>query len=153
MRALIQVVDRASVSIEGEDSRSIGRGLLIFLGVGEGDGKKEADQLWKKIHKLRIFADEEGKTNLSIDQVGGEVMVISQFTLYASCRKGNRPSFAHAGPADQAEALYEYFLDRAKQDMGQVQHGEFGAYMKVDLTNDGPFTILLDTEELNRPRK
>ena len=145
MRAVIQRVSSAQVDIDGETAGSIGHGLLILLGVGHGDGEEQAERLWSKIARLRIFEDADGKTNLSLADVEGEV---SQFTLYASCRKGNRPSFTAAGAPDEANRLYEWFAERARRDVARVETGRFGAYMAVSLVNDGPFTLCLDTDEL-----
>ncbi|GAA6487970.1 MULTISPECIES: D-aminoacyl-tRNA deacylase [Gordonibacter] len=148
MRAVIQRVSSAQVDIDGETAGSIGHGLLILLGVGHGDGEEQAERLWSKIARLRIFEDADGKTNLSLADVGGEVLVVSQFTLYASCKKGNRPSFTGAGAPDEANRLYEWFVERARRDVARVETGRFGAYMDVSLVNDGPFTLCLDTDEL-----
>ena len=149
MRALIQRVNRASVTIEGEVAGAIGRGFLVFLGVGEGDGQAQAEKLWSKIWKMRIFPDDKGHaTGAALAEVGGNALIISQFTLYADCKKGNRPSFTKAGDPVAANALYECFCDIARRDLPDVQTGEFGADMQVDLLNDGPFTIWLDTDEL-----
>lgn len=148
MRAVIQRVERASVTIAGDVVGKIGAGYLILLGVGHDDTRAEADKLWGKIFALRINDDEEGKTNLSLPDVGGEVLVVSQFTLFANCRKGRRPSFVEAAPPTQATELYEYFVDLVRADVGRVQTGCFGADMQVELVNDGPFTIVLDTDEL-----
>ncbi len=148
MRALIQRVTSANVSIDGQVVGECGKGYLILLGVGDGDGQAQIERLWSKIFKLRIFEDEDGKTNLSLADIGGEVLVVSQFTLYASCKKGNRPSFTQAGAPQAAEELYEAFVARAKADVAHVQTGRFGAMMQVSLVNDGPFTIWLDTDEL-----
>jgi D-tyrosyl-tRNA(Tyr) deacylase len=141
-------VTEAKVEVEGKVIGQIGKGYLIFLGVAEGDTKELADKLLDKMKKLRIFPDENGKSNLSIKDVEGEVLVISQFTLYADCKKGNRPSFINAAKPDVANELYEYFLDLVKKEFGKVESGEFGADMKVSLLNDGPFTILLDSAEI-----
>ena len=148
MKAVIQRVSRAQVDIAGETVGSIGRGYLILLGVGASDTEAQAERLWGKIFKLRIFEDADGKTNLSLADVGGEVLVVSQFTLYASCRKGNRPSFTNAGAPDEANHLYEYFTSLVRNDVAHVATGRFGAMMDVSLVNDGPFTIVLDTDEL-----
>ena len=148
MRAVVQRVSSAQVAIEGQVVGSIGRGFLVLLGVGEADGPEQLESLWSKIYKLRIFADEQGKTNLSLADVNGELLVVSQFTLFANCRKGNRPSFTQAGSPQLAEELYERFVERARQDVAGVQTGRFGADMQVSLVNDGPFTIVLDTDEL-----
>lgn len=151
MRALIQRVTEASVSNREDEqvaAASIERGYVILLGVGHDDTEAEAEKLWSKIVKLRIFEDEQGKTNLSLRDVGGSVLVVSQFTLFASCKKGNRPSFTEAGSPEQADRLYRYFVDLAARDDVPVEHGWFGAHMQVTLTNDGPFTIYLDTATL-----
>lgn len=148
MRALIQRVTRAQVSIEGALHSSIGKGYVILLGVGAEDGNEQAEKLWSKISKLRIFEDENGKTNVSLADVQGDVMVVSQFTLYANCKRGNRPSFTEAGAPDEANRLYEYFVDLARRDIEHVATGSFGAMMQVELVNDGPFTIWLDTDAL-----
>lgn len=148
MRALIQRVTRAQVSIEGALHSSIGKGYVILLGVGAEDGNEQAEKLWSKISKLRIFEDENGKTNVSLADVQGDVMVVSQFTLYANCKRGNRPSFTEAGAPDEANRLYEYFAELARRDIEHVATGSFGAMMQVELVNDGPFTIWLDTDTL-----
>ena len=148
MKAVIQRVTQAQVRIEGNVVGSIGKGCLILLGVGQGDSEEQVEKLWSKIFRMRIFADENGKTNLSLGDVAGEVLVVSQFTLYADCRRGNRPSFTKAGSPDSANALYERFVELARRDVERVETGEFGADMQVSLQNDGPFTILLDTDEL-----
>lgn len=148
MRAVIQRASRAQVSIDGAVVGSIGQGLVILLGVGRGDGEAQVERLWGKISKLRVFEDAAGKTNLSLSDVSGEVLVVSQFTLYASCRRGNRPSFTDAGAPDEARRLYEAFVARARADVSRVETGAFGADMEVSLVNDGPFTIVLDTDEL-----
>lgn len=144
MRALIQRVEKAQVIVEGREVGACGHGLLVLLGVGQADTEERAKKLWNKIYRLRIFADDQGKTNLSLADVGGEVLVVSQFTLYADVRKGNRPSFTDAAPAALGERLYEYFCDLAEQDVAHVGRGVFGADMRVSLVNDGPFTIWLD---------
>lgn len=155
MRALIQRVSHATVSIVDDTPsadeppvRSIERGFVILLGVGENDTEAQADKLWSKISKMRIFDDENGKTNLALADVAGQVMVVSQFTLYANCKKGNRPSFTQAGAPSEANRLYRYFIELARKDFDRVATGEFGAHMKIDLCNDGPFTIWLDTDQL-----
>ena len=147
MRFLIQRVKEACVTVEGKAIGQIGRGLLIFFGAGAGDTEELARKYAEKIVKLRIFEDENGKTNLSLKDVGGELLVVSQFTLYADCRKGNRPNFLQAAPPEQAERLYEYFADCCRELTGRVETGSFGALMEVSLCNDGPFTILLDSAE------
>ena len=148
MRAVIQRVTRAQVSVAGEVVGAIGRGYLVLLGVGDHDGPAEVERLWNKIFTLRIMADEAGKTNRSIADVGGSVLVVSQFTLFADCRRGRRPSFTQAGSPERARALYELFVDTVRADLGEVACGVFGADMAVELVNDGPFTIVLDTDEL-----
>ena len=148
MRALVQRATRASVTVEGETIGAINDGFLILLGVGHEDTEAQADKLWSKISKMRIFEDENGKTNLALADVDGEVLVVSQFTLFADCRHGRRPSFTDAGAPDVANELYEYFLTLVHEDVEHVAHGIFGADMKVDLVNDGPFTIVLDTDNL-----
>ncbi len=148
MRALIQRVSEARVVVDGEAVGSIERGFLILLGVGHGDGRAEADRLWEKVRKLRIFEDADGKTNRSLADVDGQVLVVSQFTLYADCRHGNRPSFTAAGAPDVAKELYGYFCDLVKRDLGSVETGVFGADMEVSLVNSGPFTVWLDTDGL-----
>lgn len=144
MRVVIQRVLEAKVMVDDRVAGSIGKGLLVFLGVGAEDTKAIADKYMDKILKLRIFPDDNGKTNLSLQEVQGEVLVVSQFTLYAECRKGNRPDFINAGGAALAKELYEYVLSIVKDRLGKVESGEFGADMKVSLVNDGPFTIVLD---------
>lgn len=148
MRAVIQRVSHASVTIDGEVAGAIGAGYLILLGVGHADTCDEADKLWEKIHALRINEDADGKTNLALADIGGEVLVVSQFTLYANCRRGRRPSFTDAAAPEHATELYEYFVSLARRDVEHVATGRFGADMKVELLNDGPFTIVLDTDEL-----
>lgn len=148
MRAVVQRVSRAQVEIDGNTVGSIGKGLVILLGVGHEDTEEQAEHLWSKISRLRIFEDEDGKTNLSLADVHGDVLVVSQFTLFANCKKGNRPSFTQAGAPDEANRLYEWFVERARRDVPRVETGRFGAYMDVSLTNDGPFTLWLDTDAL-----
>lgn len=148
MRAVVQRVASARVDIAGETVGSIGRGYLILLGVGTDDTRAEADKLWAKIRDVRINDDEAGKTNLALADVAGQVLVVSQFTLYANCRRGRRPSFIEAAAPAQARELYEYFVSLARADVPQVHTGRFGADMQVALVNDGPFTIVLDTDEL-----
>lgn len=148
MRALVQCVSRAAVAVGGEERARIGRGMLVFLGVGAGDTEDDARRLWRKVSRLRVFEDADGKTNLSLAQIGGEVLIVSQFTLYADCKKGNRPSFAGAMEPREARRLYEFFIGLAKADVAHVGQGEFGAMMDVSLVNRGPFTVWLDTETL-----
>ena len=146
MRALIQRVSAASVRVDGELYDSIGAGIVVFLGVGGNDAERDAELLWNKIRTLRIFEDDAGKTNLSLADVQGACLVVSQFTLYADCRKGRRPSFAGAMPPVRAEELYDYFVELVGLDCPGVSQGSFGAMMDVELVNNGPFTIWLDTE-------
>lgn len=134
--------------MDGQVIGQIGHGLLVFVGVADSDDKMIADKMIDKLTKLRIFDDADGKTNLSIADVGGKFLVISQFTLYADCRKGNRPSFTLAGRPDKAEELYEYVISEIGRKGFCAEHGSFGAEMKVSLLNDGPFTILLDSDEI-----
>lgn len=149
MRALIQRVTSGKVTIENKVISQIGKGYVVFLGMKEGDSEKEADSLADKIANLRVMSDENDKMNKSILDVGGEILVVSQFTLYADTKGGRRPSFITAAKPDLAKRLYEYFVDRLKTlGVKSVQTGEFGAYMRVEIANDGPVTILLDTEEL-----
>lgn len=148
MRALVQCVSHAEVSIDDAVTAQIGRGFVVLLGVGADDTESEVEHLWTKIAKLRVFEDEQGKTNRSLSDIGGEVLVVSQFTLYANCKKGNRPSFTDAMEPGQARRLCELFIRRASADDFRVAHGEFGALMDVSLTNHGPFTIWLDTDRL-----
>lgn len=151
MRAVIQRVQKGQVAVEGKVIGSIGMGLVILLGAGPGDGQAEVDRLATKIANLRIFSDNEGKTNLSILDVDGEALVISQFTLYADCRKGRRPSFVHAAPPEIAAPLVDDFVGRLRQaGIRRVETGEFGASMLVEIHNDGPFTIILDSDDLKR---
>ena len=148
MRAVVQRVTQASVTVDGELLGRIGKGFLILLGVADGDTRQMAEKMADKICHLRIFEDENGKTNLSLADVEGELLIISQFTLYADCRKGNRPSFVKAGAPQMAESLYKRFMERCGQYVDVVEKGRFGADMKVELLNDGPFTLMLDSEEL-----
>ena len=142
MRVVLQRVARASVTVEGEVLGKIGKGFMILLGVEDADTEEITDKMADKICKLRIFEDENGKTNLSLADVGGELLVISQFTLYADCKKGNRPSFVKAGAPDMAERLYEHFMDRCRNYVDVVEKGQFGADMQVYIQNDGPVTQL-----------
>ena len=144
MRLVIQRVNHAEVKVDGKIVGSIGKGFLVLVGVGKEDTIEIADKYLKKLLGLRIFEDEAGKTNLSLSDINGELLLVSQFTLYANCKKGNRPSFIEAGPPDHANVLYEYMLQEARKTVPVVQQGIFGADMKVSLENDGPFTIILD---------
>ena len=148
MKFVLQRVLEAKVTVDGETKGEIGKGYLLFVGVSNEDTKEIADKMIEKVARLRIFEDSEGKTNLSIDQVGGEILVVSQFTLYADCKKGNRPSFVHAGSPTLAEEVYEYILSRCQELFTRTQCGEFGADMRVSLVNDGPFTLVLDSREI-----
>ena len=144
MKIVLQRVSGSSVKVEGETVGQIQRGYLILLGIAADDTREKADRMIEKIHKLRLFPDGDGKTNLSISDVAGEVLVISQFTLYADCRKGTRPGFTQAAPPALAEELYDYFVEKARPYFAKVACGRFGASMQVELINDGPFTILLE---------
>lgn len=148
MKFVIQRVNHAKVTVEGEVTGSIGKGYLVFMGVGQQDTRELADKMLQKLVKLRIFSDENGKINKSVADVGGELLFVSQFTLYADCRKGNRPSFFDAGRPEEANALYEYVVEQAEKLGFSVGTGVFGAHMKVELENDGPFTIVLDSAEI-----
>ncbi len=151
MKAVIQRVSNASVVVESETVGEIKKGYLILLGVGQNDTKSDAEFLAKKIVGLRIFEDENGKTNLSLNDISGDILSVSQFTLYADCKHGRRPSFIYSGSPELANELYIYFNEQLEALIGKpVQKGIFGADMKVSLLNDGPFTIILDTEELKK---
>ncbi|WP_018112265.1 D-aminoacyl-tRNA deacylase [Thermus igniterrae] len=152
MRAVVQRVSEAHVEVEGEVVGRIGLGLLVLLGVGQKDTREDAEYLARKIVALRIFPDAEGRMNLSLKEVGGEVLLVSQFTLYADTRKGNRPSFLQAAPPDQGRRLYEAALEALLAQGVHVETGVYGAHMRVHLVNDGPVTLLLDSEERLRPR-
>ena len=149
MRFVIQRVTSASVTVEGEVAGKIDKGLLVFVGVSSSDTEEIATKMVDKLVKMRIFEDENGKTNLALSDVGGKLLMVSQFTLYANCRRGNRPSFTDAGAPEMANDLYEFCMSQARKAGFEVQHGIFGADMKVDIHNDGPFTIILDSDELN----
>lgn len=148
MKFVIQRVTEASVKVDGEVIGEIGHGLLVLVGVSGTDNQQIADKMIDKLTKLRIFDDADGKTNLSISDVQGEFLIISQFTLYANCKKGNRPSFIDAGKPDMANELYEYVISSLEAKGFPTQNGSFGADMKVSLLNDGPFTIVLDSAEI-----
>ena len=147
-RFIIQRVRHASVTIDGEVRGKIGKGFMVLIGVGADDTKEIADKLVRKLVNMRIFEDAEGRTNLGLKDVGGELLLISQFTLYADCKKGNRPSFTKAGAPAMAEPLVEYIIEECKKEIPVVEQGEFGADMKVELLNDGPFTVILDSDEI-----
>lgn len=148
MRLVVQRVKHASVTIDGETTGKIGQGFLVLIGVADTDTRMIADKMIRKMLGLRIFEDEAGKTNLSLSDVEGELLLVSQFTLYADCKKGNRPSFIKAGKPDMAKEMYEYIISECRKTVKVVETGSFGADMKVELLNDGPFTILLDSEEI-----
>jgi len=148
MRFVIQRVMNSKVTIDGKIRGQIGKGFMVLIGVGEGDTLEIADKMIHKMINLRIFEDENGKTNLGLKDVSGSLLLISQFTLYADCKRGNRPSFVKAGDPDMAKSLYEYIISKCRNEIEVVEHGEFGADMKVELVNDGPFTVLLDSDKL-----
>lgn len=148
MKFVIQRVSHASVSVEGTTTGAIENGFMVLIGICQDDNEAIADKMLHKMLNLRIFEDENGKTNLSLKDVSGSLLLISQFTLYADCKKGNRPSFVKAGSPDHARSLYEYIIGECKKECPNVQQGIFGAHMKVDLENDGPFTIVLDSAEI-----
>ena len=147
MKFVIQRVNHAEVKVDGEIVGKIGKGFLVLIGVGREDTKEDADWYLKKLLGLRIFEDENGKTNLSLADVNGELLLVSQFTLYANCRKGNRPSFFDALEPDRADALYEKFVALCREKVTKVETGSFGAHMRVGLENDGPFTVVLDSRD------
>ena len=148
MRFVIQRVTKSEVKVDGETLGKIGKGFMVLIGVSDSDTKEIADKMVKKMLGLRIFEDEQGKTNLALKDVGGSLLLVSQFTLYANCKKGNRPSFIEAGSPEKANALYEYIIKKCRESVERVETGRFGADMKVSLLNDGPFTIVLDSEKL-----
>ena len=148
MRFVIQRVSESEVKVDGKVLGKIGKGFMVLIDVSDSDTKEIADKMVKKMLGLRIFEDEQGKTNLSLEAVGGELLLISQFTLYANCKKGNRPSFIEAGAPDMASDMYEYIIAKCKEQVNVVERGQFGADMKVSLVNDGPFTIVLDSDTL-----
>lgn len=151
MRFIIQRITHAEVVVNGAEIGRVGKGFLVFIGISNDDTREIADKMIRKMLGLRIFEDADGKTNLDLNIVGGKVLLISQFTLYADCRKGNRPSFTNAGKPDLAEPLYQYVIDQCRLALGEnrVETGSFGADMKVSLLNDGPFTIFLDSRDLS----
>ena len=148
MRFVVQRVTHASVTVDSQVIGKIGNGFMVLIGVADTDTREIADKMVKKLLGLRIFEDENGKTNRSLMDIGGQLLLVSQFTLYANCRHGNRPSFTDAGDPQRAEQLYEYMIEKAKEQVPVVETGIFGADMKVSLINDGPFTIVLDSKEL-----
>ena len=147
MKFVIQRVTEAAVSVDRQIIGQIGKGFLVLIGIGKDDTKDIADQLIRKMIQLRIFEDENGKTNLSLHDVDGSLLLVSQFTLYANCKKGNRPSFIDAAPPDMANELYEYIISECRKVISCVETGSFGADMKVSLTNDGPFTVILESDK------
>ncbi|KUK14688.1 MAG: D-tyrosyl-tRNA(Tyr) deacylase [Synergistetes bacterium] len=153
MRTLVQRVKEGAVLIDGREVGKIGKGVVVLLGVGQGDTMEDLDYLVDKVVNLRIFSDEEGKMNLSLIDVGGEALVVSQFTLYADCRKGRRPSFTDAAPPEKGKEMYEAFVNKLREKGIKVETGEFGAMMLVKIYNDGPVTIMLDSEDRRRPRR
>lgn len=148
MRFIVQRVNHANVKVKGQVIGQINKGFLVFIGVSQSDTKEIADKMVKKLIGLRIFDDADGKTNLDLKTVDGNLLLISQFTLYADCKKGYRPSFINAGAPDMANALYEYIITECKKEIPDLQTGSFGADMKISLENDGPFTIILDSDEI-----
>lgn len=153
MKLVIQRVREAGITVDNQEISRIGKGLLVFIGISNDDTKEIADAFLKKMIGLRLFEDENGKTNLSLNDVNGQLLLVSQFTLYANCRKGNRPSFTQAGSPDMAEKIYDYMIEQAKKQIDVVQTGIFGADMKISLVNDGPFTIILDETSVPVPKK
>ena len=152
MKAVLMRVQRASVTIDELETRSIGRGFLILLAVTHDDTEAQAVKLADKLCSLRLFEDADGKINLTLDEVGGEIMIVSQFTLYGNCRKGRRPEFLNAARPETAIPLYEKFVSLVRAKGYRVETGEFGAYMAVDSVNDGPFTLIVDTKDLEAPK-
>jgi D-tyrosyl-tRNA(Tyr) deacylase len=153
MRLVIQRVLHAEVAVSGEQIGKIGKGLLVLVGIGSEDTEKDVDRYLSKLIRLRIFEDQNGKTNLSLSDVGGGLLLVSQFTLLADVSEGNRPGFSGAGDPERAEELYEYMIRRARETVPVVEHGLFGADMQVSLTNDGPFTIVLDESTMRRKKE
>ena len=148
MKFVIQRVSQAEVVVEEQSVGKIDQGLMVLVSICNSDTKEKADKLINKLIYLRIFEDENGKSNLSVQDIHGNLLIISQFTLYADCRKGNRPSYTNAGNPDLANELYEYIIAQCQKEFPNVQHGIFGAYMKVSLLNDGPFTNIFDSEQM-----
>ena len=148
MKFVIQRVSEANVTVDGRVIGAIQKGFLVLVGICNEDTKQIADKMIQKLIGMRIFEDQNGKTNLDLAAVGGSLLIVSQFTLYADCKKGNRPSFVRAGSPGHAEELYEYIIEECKKKVSIVEHGSFGADMKVSLLNDGPFTVILDSDEL-----
>lgn len=148
MKFVVQRVSYASVTVEGKICGKIDKGFMVLIGVGQNDDEAIADKMVSKLINMRIFEDENGKTNLALKDVGGQLLLVSQFTLYANCKKGNRPSFTDAGSPDKANALYEYIIEKCREEIAIVEKGIFGAEMKVELLNDGPFTVILNSDEI-----
>ena len=148
MKFVVQRVTHASVTVDGTVCGKINKGFMVLIGVGQKDDEAVADKMVSKLVNMRIFEDENGKTNLALKDVNGQLLLISQFTLYANCKKGNRPSFIDAGSPDKANALYEYIVAKCREEITVVEKGIFGAEMKVELLNDGPFTVILDSDEI-----
>lgn len=148
MKFVVQRVAYASVTIDGNICGKIDKGFLVLIGVGQNDDEIIADKMVQKLVGMRIFEDKNGKTNLTLKDVNGQLLLISQFTLYANCKKGNRPSFTEAGNPQRANELYQYIIRKCREEIPVVEEGEFGADMKVELLNDGPFTVILDSEEI-----
>ncbi len=148
MKFVVQRVAHASVMVDGVVCGKIDKGFMVLIGVGQNDDEVIADKMVQKLINMRIFEDENGKTNLALKDVEGQLLLISQFTLYANCKKGNRPSFTDAGSPDKANALYEYIIEKCRSEIDVVAKGVFGAEMKVELLNDGPFTVILDSDEI-----
>lgn len=148
MKFVVQRVSHASVVVADKVCGKIDKGFMVLIGIGQDDDETIADKMVAKLINMRIFEDENGKTNLALKDVNGELLLISQFTLYANCKKGNRPSFTDAGSPDKANALYEYIIAKCRDEIAVVEKGVFGAEMKVELLNDGPFTVILDSEEI-----
>ena len=153
MKAVLMRVQRASVTIDERETRSIGRGFLILLAVTHDDAETQAVKLADKLCSLRLFEDADGKINLTLDEVGGEIMIVSQFTLYGNCRKGRRPEFLSAARPEIAIPMYEKFVAICREKGYHVETGEFGAYMEVESLNDGPFTLIVDSADLDAPKK
>ena len=153
MKAVLMRVQRASVTIDELETRSIGRGFLILLAVTHDDTEAQAVKLADKLCSLRLFEDADGKINLTLDEVGGEIMIVSQFTLYGNCRKGRRPEFLSAARPEIAIPMYEKFVEICREKGYHVETGEFGAYMEVESLNDGPFTLIVDSADLDAPKK
>lgn len=149
MRFVIQRVKNANVAVEGKVVGEIQKGFLVLIGIADSDSFETADKMLRKMLHLRIFEDEMGRTNISLADVQGQLLLISQFTLYADCRKGNRPSFIKAGKPDYSKEIYEYIVAEAKKNCSKVEQGVFGAHMDVSLLNDGPFTVILDSDEMS----